>query len=453
MRYLQMDNEDPPCRDTDPVNMNLVGKTSDTMAFTIDFGGDDINQEEKVKKFERFAQRSSLRRVQSPRQEKTAEKEKLSEESRANNNSLTVNLNKSDPASPPSPTKPPKETRITKERRSTVVLEKGPRSISHNRLDSRRKESGGARKASNEDALSHTGTYTMEEDVESRKDLPDVALIDKTRFIADWRAKHSGSAEDNGPGGRRVLPSAPSKDEITEDSLKEVEKFLARSELTSNIRPGFKPSNKPLIDNSQANGPTSFRSLPYSTNYHQPRQELGPRTSLRRKPVTGTSSYLLSKTNGTSNRSNSCLTSGQAEYKAWKTRKESKIVPSSSATNTNSNTSSSSSSSATSSKLAGKLPLRMSQSLMSPSGNMKRSNSFHHENIQQQQQSRPACKSTKESSPAAEPITYRTSEDYYLDEDELFLPIFSTEDEPSEARGGRREERGGVSALDTLGQY
>merc|ERR1712048_922212 len=85
---------------------------------------------------------------------------------------------------------------------------------------------------------------------------------------------------------------------------------------------------------------------------------------------------------------------------------------------------------------------------MSNSGNMKRSNSFHHENIQQQ--SRPASKSTKESSPAAEPITYRTSDDYYLDEDELFLPIFSTEEEPSEARNGRREERGGVSALDTL---
>ena len=85
-----MDNEDPPCRDTDPVNMNLVGKTTDTMAFTINFGGDDINQEQKVKKFERFAQRSSLRRVNSPRQEKTAEKEKCEDKERVNNNSLTV---------------------------------------------------------------------------------------------------------------------------------------------------------------------------------------------------------------------------------------------------------------------------------------------------------------------------------------------------------------------------
>ena len=264
-------------------------------------------------------------------------------------------------------------------------------------------------------------------------------MIDKTRFIADWRAKHSAD--------RRLLPSAPSKDEITDESLKEVEKFLARSELTSNIRPGFKPSLKPLIDNSQTNGATSFRSLPYSTNYHQPRQELAPRTSLRRKPVTG-SSYLMSKTNTTGNRSNSCLTSGQAEYKAWKTRKESvsKLVPSSVASS-----SSNSSSSTSSSKQVGKLPLRMTQSLMSNNGNMKRSNSFHHENIQQQ--NRNGMKTTKESreaSPSTEPVTYRTSEDYYLDEDELFLPIFSPEDEPTEARHSRRDPQ--VSALDTLGR-
>ena len=155
--------------------MNLVGKTSDTMAFTINFGGDDINQEQKVKKFERFAQRSSLRRVNSPRQEKTSEKEK-SEESkeRVNNNSLTVNLNKSSESEKKSeessPSKSSTESRFTKERRSTVVLEKGLRSVSHNRLESRRKETGASRKSSgNEDALSHTGTYTMEDDVESRK--------------------------------------------------------------------------------------------------------------------------------------------------------------------------------------------------------------------------------------------------------------------------------------------
>ena len=80
---LQMENE-VPCRDTDPVNMNLVNKTADTMAFTVDFGQQEINQEEKVKKFERFAQRSSLRRVNSPRQK---ESEKVSVEIKTNNNS------------------------------------------------------------------------------------------------------------------------------------------------------------------------------------------------------------------------------------------------------------------------------------------------------------------------------------------------------------------------------
>ena len=52
---------------------------------------------------------------------------------------------------------------------------------------------------------------------------------------------------------------------MTDESLKEVERILARSELpgstattTSNIRPGYKPSIKPLIDNN-LNGSTSYR--------------------------------------------------------------------------------------------------------------------------------------------------------------------------------------------------
>ena len=108
---LQMDNE-VPCRDTDPVNMNLVNKTADTMAFTVDFGQQEINQEEKVKKFERFAQRSSLRRVNSPRQK---ESEKVNVEIKTNNNSSEGGKRgKSSPPAPP------------KERRSTVVVERSP---------------------------------------------------------------------------------------------------------------------------------------------------------------------------------------------------------------------------------------------------------------------------------------------------------------------------------------
>ena len=60
-----MDSE-IPCRDTDPVeNANMAVK-GETLAFTIDFGDHDDNKE-KAKRFERFAQRSSQRRVNSPR--------------------------------------------------------------------------------------------------------------------------------------------------------------------------------------------------------------------------------------------------------------------------------------------------------------------------------------------------------------------------------------------------
>ena len=140
-----------------------------------------------------------------------------------------------------------------------------------------------------------------------------MTALDKERYVADWTAKHSPESAASA-AARRRLPSAPSKDEVTDDSLREVEKILARSELnnqgtnssttmtTSNIRPSYKPSLKPLIDNT---GTTSYRSLPYSTNYtsassghttrlggHQ--ESAAARASIRRKPLSGTSSYLMS---------------------------------------------------------------------------------------------------------------------------------------------------------------
>ena len=157
-----MENE-VPCRDTDPVNMNLVNKTADTMAFTVDFGQQEINQEEKVKKFERFAQRSSLRRVNSPRQK---ESEKVSVDIKTNNNSSEGGKRgKSSPPAPP------------KERRSTVVVERSPgggRSVSHTRLGARGAGPGagpsrGRRTSSTEDTLSHTGTYTMDSEEQDNK--------------------------------------------------------------------------------------------------------------------------------------------------------------------------------------------------------------------------------------------------------------------------------------------
>ena len=273
--------------------------------------------------------------------------------------------------------------------------------------------------------------------------------MDKALYVADWTAKHSPDSA--AAAARRRLPSAPSKDEVTDESLREVERILARSELsttTSNIRPSFKPSIKPLIDTG---GSTSYRSLPYSTNYNnttssstsrQGGESAASRASIRRKPLTSNSSYMMSSRTGSAGaRSNSCLTSQHSDYQAWRSRKTETKKPSSSVTS-----SCNSSSSSSSSNTASKQKLRMTQSMVN--GNMKRSNSFHHDNLQNSQQS------TKEGS--AEPRTYRTSDDYYLDEDELFLPLYSTEpDEPyqHEVRSGHRDSRGDqVSALDTLGE-
>ena len=159
-----MDTE-VPCRDTDPVNMNLINKTADNMTFTIDFSQQQLNQEEKMKKFERFAQRSSLRRGNSPRNSDKSDDKKQGED----NNKPAVSDNKT------------KES--TSERRNTVVLERSSltsrlssvtgemkgRSVSHNRLMSRKPVTRTKKSSENEDALSHTGTYTMDEDQNYKK--------------------------------------------------------------------------------------------------------------------------------------------------------------------------------------------------------------------------------------------------------------------------------------------
>ena len=174
-----MDNE-VPCRDTDPVNMNLVNKSGDTMAFTIDFGNTELNQEEKVKKFERFAQRSSLRRVNSPRQQEKGDKEKANDDIKTttnNNNNTCDTETKAKTVTNSTAVSP-----TAKDRRNTVVLERSSvRSLSQSRLSSGpsqrlrsaaagsggRKSVGGV--ASNDDALSHTGTYTMEDTHDIKK--------------------------------------------------------------------------------------------------------------------------------------------------------------------------------------------------------------------------------------------------------------------------------------------
>ena len=57
------------CRDTDPIKNANIAVKGETLAFTIEFGDQD-NNEEKAKKFERFAQRSSQRQVNSLRLDK-----------------------------------------------------------------------------------------------------------------------------------------------------------------------------------------------------------------------------------------------------------------------------------------------------------------------------------------------------------------------------------------------
>merc|ERR1711971_306195 len=140
---------------------------------------------------------------------------------------------------------------------------------------------------------------------------------------------------------------------------------------------------------------------------------------------------------GPGNRSNSCLTSAHSDYQTWRQTRRQNTENSAAAKKLGSVTSSCNSSSSSNSSAAGKqgaskLLGRLSQSMMA---NMKRSASFHHENQQSQ--------TTKE----PEPRTYRTSDDYYLDEDELFLPLYTTEEEPAEARPARKDQ---LSALDSL---
>ena len=63
---------------------------------------------------------------------------------------------------------------------------------------------------------------------------------------------------------------------------------------------------------------------------------------------------------------------------------------------------------------------------------MKRSNSFHHDAMMSEG-----------------PTGGREDDLYYVDEDEFFLPIYSTEGERQERLGAQRRDQ--LSALDSLG--
>ena len=86
---FQMDLE-VPCRDTDTMESACKDVKVEPLAFTIDFGDGD-NLEEKAKKFERFAQRSSLRKVKSPRQEKDSNEAEKTTKENSNGNEDIIN--------------------------------------------------------------------------------------------------------------------------------------------------------------------------------------------------------------------------------------------------------------------------------------------------------------------------------------------------------------------------
>ena len=73
MFVLQMDSE-VPCRDTDPEEAPNKLLQNETVAFTINFG-EKLDEQDLNKKFERFAQRSSQRRINSPKQRRSSNSE------------------------------------------------------------------------------------------------------------------------------------------------------------------------------------------------------------------------------------------------------------------------------------------------------------------------------------------------------------------------------------------
>ena len=144
-----MDSE-IPCRDTDPVeNANMAVK-GETLAFTIDFGDHDDNKE-KAKRFERFAQRSSQRKVNSPRmnisnsvgKETNIENPKQSEEKQR---AKVLNIEKSN------------LSRVSGTRLK-VNEQNGLRSEDKRRTSQNEKE----KQDVDDEVKSNTGTYNMDE--------------------------------------------------------------------------------------------------------------------------------------------------------------------------------------------------------------------------------------------------------------------------------------------------
>jgi len=213
--------QEVPCRDTDPdpgLAMDIKEEDRDSpVAFTINFGGGEETVEEKNKRMERFALRSSQRKPRSPRLEprgvqggnKTKvramvseplqktflrekselalrEKEQVVDKVEGSRRVTTV-------------ISPGREVMdFTKERRVTRVVRKGCGGNESDESDEERNPEGEVEEREGEGSgPSETGTYTVEDKEEAGNQSPlalaslEVREEDKSSYVAEWASKHA----------------------------------------------------------------------------------------------------------------------------------------------------------------------------------------------------------------------------------------------------------------------
>ena len=154
--FFQMDLE-IPCRDTDDINTDNMAVKGETLAFTIDFGGSD-NSSEKAKKFERFAQRSSQRRVCSPRQGNKKEEETKREELKQSDDhkQRTIVLNR-------------EKSNMARVIRTNDNSKNNVQNVQRTMDDMHVQDLEMDKEFEKDEAQSSTGTYTMDDDEELKK--------------------------------------------------------------------------------------------------------------------------------------------------------------------------------------------------------------------------------------------------------------------------------------------
>lgn len=552
-----------PCRDTDPVtsmDTKDIASADTALAFTIDFGEGDGDVEEKARRFERFAQRSSQRKVKSPRQEaKTEEKEdaapKLEEERKEEG--VRRNSTFSKPAWPREKSDLEKKELVgrkvvggVRQHKSDSIKNKVTKNISDNRrietgavsdqtalammmanlgtgmevLELHSYENDSFEDESDDEeetrALSETGTYVLDKEEEDRQKGRSRELLrlgeenvrpggDKSSYVAEWAARHGtlvteemGSTEegrrrrlpvtpastgtcspDSGPpsisprGKRTVsVPPKPSGREETPEVLDAAEAWRRRKNYkpvmpnsaaakteVKKTASGGSTGGKVVSRVSQlSSGPSSARSVSSESSGYQSR--VGHTKST---PLIQPQSTLIKS--GPS-RSISSLTSKEAEFQAWRRRKNYRPgQPSSSSSSSSSARKSSqpcSSSSSGVSQVTKRCAENRSRSKLGPGNGleggagggagaaggeaMQRANSFHYEN--KRSRASPAMARVQESEDEVE-------NDFYLDGDELILPVYprqsrlhekySCESFPREPRE-KSPSRSKTEALDNL---